>query len=154
MKFEDLKVGQRVLVNGNGYSEQLSRHPIIENKIGTIVVLYRSLSHEVGVSFDHEDNKFHICHGNCKDNHGWFVHPENITNILEEPPKNETEEPIEYELEELPKDTRLRVSQINKGNIVVKDSKVYKKVKKVYTEMTLKEIEKKLGISNLIIKDN
>ena len=151
MKFKDLKVGQRVLVNGNGYSEQLSRHPIIENKIGTIVVLDHSLSHEVGVSFDHEDNKFHNWHGNCKDNHGWFVHPENITNILEEPPKNETEEPVEYDYVELSKDTRLRVSQIINGNVVVKDSKVYKKVKKEYTKMTVKEIEKKLNVKNLKI---
>ena len=151
MKFKDLKIGQRVLVNGNGYIEQLSYHPIIENKIGTIVVLDRSHSHEVGVSFVHEDNKFHRCLGNCKDNHGWFVHPENITKILEGPSKNETEEPIEYDYVELSKDTRLRVSQIINGNVVVKDSKVYKKVKKVYTEMTVKEIEKKLNIKNLKI---
>ena len=151
MKVEDLKVGQRVLVYGNGYSEQLSRHPIIENKIGTIVVLDHSLSHVVGVSFDHKDNKTHRFNGNCKDNHGWFVHPENIIKILEEPPKKETEEPIEYDYVELSKDTRLRVSQIINGNVVVKDSKVYKKVKKEYTEMSIKEIEKKLNIKNLKI---
>lgn len=151
MKFKDLKIGQRVLVNGNGYVYQHSHNPIIENKIGTIVVLDHSLSHEVGVSFDHKDNKMHSCIGNCKDKHGWFVHPENITKILEEPSENETEEPIEYDYVELSKETRLRVSQIINGNVVVKDSKVYKKVKKEYTEMTVKEIEKKLNIKNLKI---
>lgn len=151
MKFEDLKVGQKVLVDGNGYKFQHPHYPIIENKIGTIVVLDRSHSHEVGVSFVHGDNKFHRCLGNCKDNHGWYVNPENITKILEEPPKNETEESIEYDYVELSKDTRLRVSQIINGNVVVKDSKVYKKVKKEYTEMTVKEIEKKLNVKNLKI---
>ena len=143
MKFEDLKIGQKVLVDGNGYKFQHSHHPIIENKIGTIVELNKTLSHEVGVSFVHEDDKFHSCHGNCKFNHGWNVHVENITKILEEP--------IEYDYVELSKDTRLRVSQIINGNVVVKDSKVYKKVKKEYTEMSIKEIEKKLNVKNLKI---
>ena len=151
MKFEDLKVGQRVLVNGNVYSEQLSPHPIIENKIGTIVVLIKTCSHEVGVSFDHNDDKFHDCHGKCKNGYGWYVHPENITKILEDPHKNETGEHIGYDYVELSKNTRLRVSQIINGNVIVKDSKVYKKVKKEYTEMSIKEIEKKLNVKNLKI---
>ena len=150
MKFEDLKVGQRVLVNGNGYEKEMSYHPIIENRIGTIICL-DSISPMVGVSFDHTDDIMHSCNGYCKDKHGWFVYPENIAKILEEPSKKKPEEPIEYDYVELSKDTRLRVSQIINGNVVVKDSKVYKKVKKEYTEMTVKEIEKKLNVKNLKI---
>lgn len=91
MKFEDLKVGQRVLVNGNGYEKEMFYHPIIENRIGTIICL-DSISPMVGVSFDHNDDEFHDCRGKCKNGYGWYVHPENITKILKNPSKNETEE--------------------------------------------------------------
>ena len=134
MKFEDLKVGQRVLVYG---------------ETGTVIELF--YYEIVGIRFDKKSTKYHSCNGKCENGYGLYVNPEKITKILEQPSKNETEEPIEYDFIELSKDTRLRVSQIINGNVVVKDSKVYKKVKKEYTEMSIKEIEKKLNVKNLKI---
>lgn len=130
MELKDLKVGQRVLFNG---------------RKGTIVDLRY---HDVGIRSDEKYKCYHSCNGKCENGHGWYVHPENITKILEEPSKKET---IEYDFVELSKETRLRVSQIINGNVIVKDSKVYKKVKKEYTEMSVKEIEKKLNVKNLKI---
>ena len=92
MKFEDLKVGQRVLVNGNGYEKQQNYEPIIENRIGTIIRLVSLHSPGVGVCFDHNDNKFHDCHGKCKDGYGWYVCAEDIVMIHEEPSEKETKE--------------------------------------------------------------
>ena len=135
MKREDLKVGLRVRINW--YKK---------NKTGTIVDLCNV--YYVGIRFDEMGTKYHSCNGKCENGHGWYVHPENIVKILEEPSKKET---IEYDFVELSKETRLRVSQIINGNVIVKDSKVYKKVKKEYTEMSVKEIEKKLNVKNLKI---
>ena len=138
MKREDLKVGQRVQINWYG-----------ENKTGTIVDLCDRCV--VGIRLVKKPLAGHSCNGKCEDGCGWYVNPEHITKIFEGPSKKETEEPIEYDYVELSNETRLRVSQIINGNVVVKDSKVYKKVKKEYTEMTVKEIEKKLNVKNLKI---
>ena len=131
MKFEDLKVGQKVLYN---------------NEYVTIIDL--DYEGSVGIKFDKKSSIYHSCNDRCEFGYGWYANPVDITRILEEPSKNETEE---YDFVELSKETRLRVSQIINGNVVVKDSKVYKKVKKEYTEMTVKEIEKKLNVKNLKI---
>lgn len=131
MEFEDLKVGQKVLCH---------------KEYGTIIEL--NYNQRVGIKFDKKKAIYHSCNGKCENGHGWYVHPENIVKILEEPSKKET---IEYDFVELSKETRLRVSQIINGNVIVKDSKVYKKVKKEYTEMSVKEIEKKLNVKNLKI---
>lgn len=91
MKFEDLKVGQKVLVNGNGYTEQKSYHPIIENQIGTIIRLDKGLTHEVGIRFECKNAMYHGCGCLCESGYGWNVHPENIVKILEERPGVKTE---------------------------------------------------------------
>ena len=85
----------------------------------------------------------HTCDGLCITGFGYYILPDFIEKIIED------DEVVE--LIELPGTTRVRVSQINNGNIIVDNSKVFKKVKKVYTELTVKEIEQKLGISNLKI---
>lgn len=131
MKIQDLKVGQRV---------------ICRKEYGTIIDL--SGLDTVGIKFDKKKATYHSCNGQCEFGYGWYANTVDITRIPEEPSKNETEE---YDFVELSKETRLRVSQIINGNVVVKDSKVYKKVKKEYTEMTVKEIEKKLNVKNLKI---
>lgn len=131
MKIQDLKVGQRVLCRKDH---------------GTIIELIGR--DKVGIKFDKKRSIYHSCNGRCEFGYGWYANPVDITRIIEEPSKNETEE---YDFVELSKETRLRVSQIINGNVVVKDSKVYKKVKKEYTEMTVKDIEKKLNVKNLKI---
>lgn len=131
MKIEDLKVGHRVLFDG---------------RKGTIIEL--NYIQRVGIKFDKKKATYHSCNGKCECGYGWYVNPVDIVKILEEPSKKET---IEYDFVELSKETRLRVSQIVNGNVIVKDLKVYKKVKKEYTEMSVKEIEKKLNVKNLKI---
>ena len=123
MEIRDLKVGQRVLCR---------------KEYGTIIELINS--DKVGIKFDKKRSIYHSCNGRCEFGYGWYVNSVDITRI-----------PEEYDFVELSKETRLRVSQIINGNVVVKDSKVYKKVKKEYTEMTVKEIEKKLNVKNLKI---
>ena len=52
---------------------------------------------------------------------------------------------------ELQNDARVTVNQLKTGVVFMKDGKVMKKIEKKHVEMTIAELEKKLGIKNLKI---
>lgn len=91
MNIKDLKVGQKVLVNGNGYTEQKFYHPIIQNQIGTIMEIDNEHTPHIGIRFERENRSFRDCNGLCTYGYGWYVNPENIVKILEERPGVKTE---------------------------------------------------------------
>ena len=127
MRIEDLKVGQMVKLFNN-YE---------------IIGIFPNHNMPISIKSSEYNTELHVCDGLCKMGFGYYIRPDFVEKIIED------DEVVE--LIELPGTTRVRVSQINNGNIIVDNSKVFKKVKKVYTELTVKEIEQKLGIRNLKI---
>ena len=66
--------------------------------------------------------------------------------------ETKTDEAVDtFEEIELTSDSKITVNQLKTGVVFVKDGKVMKKVKKQHVEMTIAELEKKLGIKNLKI---
>lgn len=138
MRIEDLKVGQRVkLFNKN---ETYDYPEVLLGSTVEIIGIFPNQIMPISIKSSEYNTDLHTCDGLCITGFGYYIRPDFIEKIIED-----------VEVVELPGTTRVRVSQINNGNIIVDNSKVFKKVKKVYTELTVKEIEQKLGISNLKI---
>ena len=141
MRIEDLKVGQRVKLFNK--RENYYHPKVLMGSTVEIIDIMPENPKPISIKYSEYNADLHTCNGICECGFGYYIRPDFIENIIED---NE-----EVELIELPGKTRVRVSQINNGNIIVDNSKVFKKVKKVYTELTVKEIEQKLGINNLKI---
>lgn len=65
MKFEDVKVGQRVCYTG-GYT-------FLEGCLGTCT--YISATNQIAIEFDKSNTSLHTCSGHCKAGHGWWCRP-------------------------------------------------------------------------------
>ena len=141
MRIEDLKVGQMVKLFNK--SENYDYPKCLLGSTVEIIGIEPKNSMPIYIKSSKYKTDLHTSEGLRIMKLGYYIHPDFIEKIIED---NE-----DVELIELPGTTRVRVSQINNGNIIVDNSKVFKKVKKVYTELTVKEIEQKLGISNLKI---
>ena len=141
MRIEDIKVGQMVKLFFN--NETYSYPEVLLGSTVEIIGINPKNSMLISIKSSEYNTDLHTCDGLCEMGFGYYILHDFIEKIIED---------VEVvELIELPGTTRVRVSQINNGNIIVDNSKVFKKVKKVYTELTVKEIEQKLGISNLKI---
>ena len=141
MRIEDLKVGQRVKLFNK--RENYYHPKVLMGSTVEIIDIMPENPKPISIKSSEYNADLHTCNGICECGFGYYIRPSFIEKIIED---------VEVvELIELPGTTRVRVSQINNGNIIVDNSKVFKKVKKVYTELTVKEIEQKLGINNLKI---
>ena len=138
MRIEDLKVGQMVKLFNN--NETYCYPKCLLGSTVEIIGIAPNHHMPISIKSSEYNTNLHTCDGLCITGFGYYIKPDFIEKIIEE-----------VDVIELPGTTRVRVSQINNGNIIVDNSKVFKKVKKVYTELTVKEIEQKLGISNLKI---
>lgn len=141
MRIEDLKVGQMIHLFNN--SENCYYPKCLLGSTVEIIDINPKNPMPISIKSSEYNTELHMCDGRCIMGFGYYIRPDFVEKIIED-----TEV---VELIELPGTTRVRVSQINNGNIIVDNSKVFKKVKKVYTELTVKEIEQKLGINNLKI---
>ena len=133
MKKHEVKIGMRVKV-----TKIVSDSEKVLGKTGTVVKMHLR-GNSFGIEFDKEIVG-HSCDGTCKSGHGWFVFPEALEEVIEE-----------FEEVELKSTDRVSVSALKTGMVFVKEGKVFKKVKKECTEMTIEELEKKFGIKNLKI---
>ena len=141
MRIEDIKVGQMVKLFFN--NETYSYPEVLLGSTVEIIGINPKNSMLISIKSSEYNTDLHTCDGLCEMGFGYYILHDFIEKIIED---------VEVvELIELPGTTRVRVSQINNGNIIVDNSKVFKKVKKVYTELTVKEIEQKQGINNLKI---
>lgn len=80
MKFEDVKVGQRVRYTG-GMS-------FLEGCVGTCT--YISPAGKIAIEFDKSHTALHTCNGHCKDGHGWWCRLFFLNSVEEEVVDNST----------------------------------------------------------------
>ena len=74
MKYEDVKVGQRVCYRGNTI--------FLEGCVGTCT--YISSMNQLAVEFDKSHISLHTCNGHCKEGHGWWCRPAFLNPVEEE----------------------------------------------------------------------
>lgn len=80
MKFEDVKVGQRVCYTGG--------HTFLEGCLGTCT--YISSTNQIAIEFDKSNTSLHTCNGHCKAGHGWWCRPLFLNPVEEEVVDNST----------------------------------------------------------------
>lgn len=74
MKYEDVKVGQRV--------RYTSGHAFLEGCVGTCT--YISSANQIAIEFDKSNISLHTCNGHCKEGHGWWCRPLFLNPVEEE----------------------------------------------------------------------
>lgn len=74
MKFEDVKVGQRVCYMGG--------HAFLEGCVGTCTHI--SSTNQIAIEFDKSNISLHTCNGHCKEGHGWWCRPLFLNPVEEE----------------------------------------------------------------------
>ena len=108
MRIEDLKVGQRVKLFNKS-----ENYDYPKGLLGsTVEIIGINPENSMPISIKASENTdLHTCDGLCKMGFGYYIRPDFIEKIIED---------VEVvELIELPGTTRVRVSQINNGNIIV-----------------------------------
>ncbi len=80
MKFEDVKVGQRVRYRGS--SKCVAGH------VGTC--MYKAPDEWIAVEFDISHSNLHTCDGHCKEDHGYWCKPLFLDPVGEEAVDNST----------------------------------------------------------------
>lgn len=80
MKFEDVKVGQRVRYRGS--------ITCIIGHVGTC--MYKAPDGWIAVEFDISHLALHTCDGHCKEDHGWWCKPIFLNPVEEEVVDNST----------------------------------------------------------------
>lgn len=80
MKFEDVKVGQRVRYTGG--------RSFLEGCVGTCT--YISPAGQIAIEFDKSHTALHTCNGHCKDGHGWWCRLFFLNSVEEEVVDNST----------------------------------------------------------------